>query len=124
MMMDSCADALVVLVCGLSESTSRWTIHAAKYCLVVLVALDCKSRAGRSTVASFTRSGSVKDAVSRLHSAEKEIIKTAKCPKWKPEKKRLNFFFFLTNSMSGNSLKQESWLIQMSYMSLSDEFRK
>ena len=25
MMMDSRADALVVLVCGLSESTSRWT---------------------------------------------------------------------------------------------------
>ena len=28
MMMDSRADALVVLVCGLSESTSRWTSNA------------------------------------------------------------------------------------------------
>ena len=78
----------------LDAAQSSHLFHAAKYCLVVLVALDCKSRVGRSTVASFTRSGSVKDAVSRLHSAEKEIIKTAKCPKWKPKKGFTIFFFF------------------------------
>ena len=30
MMMDSRADALVVLVCGPSESTSRWTTYDQK----------------------------------------------------------------------------------------------